>query len=682
MGKPLTVLLTTWLNHPTSAFPEWVAHHRALGVNRFHVFLSDTLDGAQPLAAALEASGVIGTSQITFDAAESAQQARNAAIRAAELETEVSPGWGLFLGPDEYLGLARHGTVQELMADLNSPQAMTMPVWTYFGDTRERSHSPGPVLEKAVRCCPSSRVDPGARKEWRSIVKLGVWPSRVPDFPTGVPMNDLKRLRWLNGAGKPMPKPRADRTWQCDEAASEGGLAWVARVPVPSVETLLLREAYAMPPKAQAMPEDLFPVLQVAGQDLMFDQSLHKCGAARAEHLAILLEDPATRRAYDDQCEEEKKRIKVQTRKHGLWKSVLAHLEGADGTGGPGPAEGRKASPAPEKTATRREDAPRPAGSAPAGDRATQPARADAIKVHPRVPDEFARVTTDPPPPWFAEIYPGGDRQGFLTRLEHHALVSIERDPGTLIVTFDNISNVNDISYGREPWAYRFVRAGGYSHLAVIARRKDWYRDPQLIRELRKLGDDGFFDRFNKVVMAGTSMGGFAAMAFASLAPGCIVLAYSPQTTLDSELVPWEERFGMGRERNWSLPYSDAAFEIQDARRVHVIYDPFFAPDRRHIERLEGDNVMLLKSWFAGHFSAVYMRRANLIKPLFQMVIDETLTEESYYALLRGRRSLAWYRKALEERAIETGHHSLAERVGPAFRRHRRKVRKAQQAEA
>src|SRR6056297_660470 len=106
MGRSPTVLLTTWLHHPTSAFPEWVAHHRALGVDRIHVFLSDRLEAAQPLAAALEGAGLIETSFIAFDTAEAAQQGRNAAIRAAELEAAGTSGWGLFLAPDEYLILA------------------------------------------------------------------------------------------------------------------------------------------------------------------------------------------------------------------------------------------------------------------------------------------------------------------------------------------------------------------------------------------------------------------------------------------------------------------------------------------------------------------------------------------------------------------------------------------------
>ena len=272
-------------------------------------------------------------------------------------------------------------------------------------------------------------------------------------------------------------------------------------------------------------------------------------------------------------------------------------------------------------------------------------------------------------PGWFAEIHAGGDRPGSYTRLDNHAVLHIRRDPARLVVTFDNLANVNDTSPAREPWAYRFVRESGASHLAVMARRKDWYRCAQLIAHLQGMAEAGVFAEPDRVWLTGTSMGGFGALAFASLAPGATVIAFSPQTTLDATLVPWETRFGMGRARNWSLPHSDAAFEIDDAARVFVLYDPFFAPDRRHVARLEGDSVIHLRTWCAGHFSPVFLRRAGLLKPVMQHALDGTLTPELFYGLYRARRRLPWYRKALQANAQERGHARLARRVRPAFRR-------------
>jgi hypothetical protein len=105
-----------------------------------------------------------------------------------------------------------------------------------------------------------------------------------------------------------------------------------------------------------------------------------------------------------------------------------------------------------------------------------------------------------------------------------------------------------------------------------------------------------------------------------------------------------------------------------------VLYDPFFEPDRRHVDRLEGDNVIRLKTWCSGHFSPVFLRRAGLLKPLMQHALDDTLTPQVFYKMYRDRRFLPWYRKALQTNLQERGHDKLARIVSPAFRKLKRQA--------
>lgn len=272
-------------------------------------------------------------------------------------------------------------------------------------------------------------------------------------------------------------------------------------------------------------------------------------------------------------------------------------------------------------------------------------------------------------PDWYTEIRPGGPVPGHFKRLEHSSLVLIQRPSDTLVVTFDNLSAVNDLSPRRAPWAYKVLRQQGCAQLGVLAHRKDWFREPNLIAEMEAIRDQGLFRGYKNVIFTGTSMGGFAALAFSSLSPGARVLAFSPQSTLDEDIVPWETRFGMGRLRNWRLPFSDAAFEIEHAEQVVVISDPHFELDQRHVDRLTTPNVMKLKAWYSGHFSPVFLNRADLLKPVVTKMIEGTLTEDVFYRLYRGRRKLPWYKRSLEETLVQKGHKELALRVGPAFRK-------------
>ena len=292
--------------------------------------------------------------------------------------------------------------------------------------------------------------------------------------------------------------------------------------------------------------------------------------------------------------------------------------------------------------------------------------------AHPLAEDPGGADTIASPqdaPDWYAEICPGGPLPGFFKRLEHNSLVLIQRPSDTLVVTFDNLSAVNNLSPQRAPWAYKVLRQQGCAHLGVLAHRKDWFREPNLITEMEAMRDQGLFRGYKRVIFTGTSMGGFAALAFSSLSPGARVLAFSPQSTLDEDIVPWETRFSMGRLRNWRLPFSDAAFEIEAAEQVVVISDPNFDLDQRHVDRLTTPNVMKLKAWYSGHFSPVFLNRADLLKPVMTKMIEGTLTEDVFYRLYRGRRKLPWYKRSLEETLVQKGHKELALRVGPAFRK-------------
>lgn len=272
---------------------------------------------------------------------------------------------------------------------------------------------------------------------------------------------------------------------------------------------------------------------------------------------------------------------------------------------------------------------------------------------HPDRKTGYERILTDPAPPWFVELYPGGSGTGFLEKLDRHAFLYHQREPKQLVVSFDNIANVNDLSFAREPWGWKFFRDIGWSHLGILARTKAWYRDPEIIDYLKSKAAAGFFDRFDQVVFAGASMGGFGALAFSALVPGSIVIAFNPQTTLDERLVPWETRYRFGRVQDWDLPLSDGAAALDAARRAYVFYDPFFDLDRQHAARLEHPNAMLLKTWSSNHFAAPMLRKLDLLKPVMLGAMDGTLEAPEYYRMMRARRMLPMYMRGLETVASE-----------------------------
>lgn len=284
-------------------------------------------------------------------------------------------------------------------------------------------------------------------------------------------------------------------------------------------------------------------------------------------------------------------------------------------------------------------------------------------------------------PRWLDDLRPGAEGEGFFEKNLRHSLMFVKRPSDRLLVTFDNLSNVNDDSVLREPWAYKFAADGGFAHLGVLAHVSDWYRDADLIRRFEGLVAQGFFEGYTRVVFAGVSMGGYAALAFSSLVPGAHVVAINPQSTLDPDLVPWETRYQSGQRQDWTLPLADAASLTQGAGRVNIFYDPYFELDQHHIDRFGGDNIRIFKCWFSNHKTAVMLRKIGALKPVMTHCIMDELTEPGFYSLYRGRRYLPWYRGAVSNYFRESGREALAERFDKGFRSRLRK-RKRRMEEA
>jgi hypothetical protein len=232
-----------------------------------------------------------------------------------------------------------------------------------------------------------------------------------------------------------------------------------------------------------------------------------------------------------------------------------------------------------------------------------------------------------------------------------------------LVVSFDNLSVVKDRSPARDAWGGRFFREMGWSVLGILPYEANWYRDPQLFACLEGLRDQGFFGEFARVSFTGTSMGGYAACAFAGLAPGATVVAFSPQSTLRKALVPWEKRFNRGRRADWSGPYADAAAEIRGADRVYLVYDPYEPGDRRHVSRFPKANVTRLRAFLSGHRTVVFLRKAEILKQVMTAAVRGELEPAEFYRLYRARRALPWHSFALMERALARPTDRLADRL-------------------
>ncbi|WP_157958270.1 hypothetical protein [Salinicola sp. CR57] len=237
--------------------------------------------------------------------------------------------------------------------------------------------------------------------------------------------------------------------------------------------------------------------------------------------------------------------------------------------------------------------------------------------------------------------------------IEGYYIDYIAGDLSALVVTFENANNPHKprLNKEREAWGAKYLNNKGYAVLAIKPKKVDWYRGASLHAFFRSYSLKSFLSNFHKVFFYGSSMGGYAALAFSRVCPESTVIAFNPQSTLHPELVPWETRYEEGRAQDWGGDFYDAKEGLVLAKKVYVVYDPFFELDRKHVERLDGQNVIRFQMPFVGHVVSQWMRDAGILDEFVTSCLSNDLTATDIYALSKYRRTLSHYYYNLANRS-------------------------------
>lgn len=275
---------------------------------------------------------------------------------------------------------------------------------------------------------------------------------------------------------------------------------------------------------------------------------------------------------------------------------------------------------------------------------------------------------------WYRDLHVTAPSMGWMQKNETSLAVYVERKLDTLVISFDNLMDAGNRKISRGTWGYSFFTKFGYSHLGFSTSQANWFRDQEVIDLLENLKAQGFFKKFQNVAFTGTSMGGFAALAFSQIVPGSNVIVFSPQTSLDTKLVPWETRFKVGQRADWALPYSDGAKGLEAAKNVYIVYDPIFSLDKKQMDRIpELPNLHRLKLPGCGHKTAVALRRLDLLKYVQEKGIEGNIDVGLFRKLARRRRYIVMYKKSMLQRLKERKGAEIGKTFGDVFRDRRRK---------
>ncbi|MBE9604589.1 hypothetical protein IAI18_06910 [Acetobacteraceae bacterium H6797] len=200
-----------------------------------------------------------------------------------------------------------------------------------------------------------------------------------------------------------------------------------------------------------------------------------------------------------------------------------------------------------------------------------------------------------------------------------------------------------------------FERAG-IPGIYVLPKGKHWYSFDLMraaLRRIRRLRDG-----FRHCTTYGASMGGYAALQFATALEADRIVAFSPQTNID---------MGAIQDLRWANIWPNLrphpTLALPPGAQTTVIYDKLNREDRAHVDRLAGMPVTAIHVPFGGHQVVSLLARMKLASRVAVQLCTGTFDPVAFRAEVRAARSRTDdYFKGLLETVIYSGRSNADER--------------------
>lgn len=236
-----TAIVTTMKNEGPFIL-EWIAYHRAIGVDDFLVYTNDCTDGTDTMLDLLQEKGLVQHRANPWKPGGELKP-QHAALQAAEAEPVMQNcGWGICMDVDEFINIKiGDGTLAALYAAMGEANMISL-TWRLIGNSDVAPYEDRFLLEQFTDCAPEIVRKPhqawGFKTLFRNIEiykKLGV------HRPKGLKPDLWDQVKWLNGSGKPLPREMFRNGWR--STLETYGYDWVQlnHYAVRSAESFLVK---------------------------------------------------------------------------------------------------------------------------------------------------------------------------------------------------------------------------------------------------------------------------------------------------------------------------------------------------------------------------------------------------------------------------------------------------------
>ncbi|MCK0166327.1 glycosyltransferase family 2 protein [Jannaschia sp. S6380] len=193
---------------------EWIAHHRAIGVDDFLVYTNDCTDGTVDLLDLLQSHGIVQRRDNPFR--ETDMKPQHAALAAAEAEPIMArAGWAVCMDVDEFINIhAGTGHLRDLYAAVGSANMISM-TWRLFGNDGAVAFEDVPSPARFTACAPELIRKPHQAWGFKTLFRnIGIYKKMGVHRPKGLKPDLWEQIDWVNGSGRQMPRAMLRNGWR------------------------------------------------------------------------------------------------------------------------------------------------------------------------------------------------------------------------------------------------------------------------------------------------------------------------------------------------------------------------------------------------------------------------------------------------------------------------------------
>ncbi|MGC9419692.1 MAG: glycosyltransferase family 2 protein [Rhodovulum sp.] len=235
-----TAIVTTMKNEGPFII-DWLAYHRAIGVEDVLVYTNDCSDGTDALLDLLQDRGLVQHRDNPFRG--TGLKPQHAALQAAEDEPLIQAAdWLICMDVDEYINVKTgDGTLRALFDAVGTANMISL-TWRLFGNADIHGFEDAPVIDQFTRCAPEMTRKPHQAWGFKTLFRnVGLFKKLGVHRPKGLNPQLWQHIDWVNGSGRPLPRTDYRNAWRSTAETVGYDLVQLNHYAVRSAESFLVK---------------------------------------------------------------------------------------------------------------------------------------------------------------------------------------------------------------------------------------------------------------------------------------------------------------------------------------------------------------------------------------------------------------------------------------------------------